>query len=96
VRRVISEDSNKILISVRDTGVGIKPEDTSKIFTLFGRLEMANNFSDDMNGVGLGLTISEKLVRSLSTSAIEKLNVQSVFGEGSEFYFAIPLVTSKK
>jgi signal transduction histidine kinase len=44
---------------VVDTGIGIKNEDLSKLFKMFGKL---NSTSDmNQNGVGLGLTISKRL-----------------------------------
>jgi two-component system sensor histidine kinase/response regulator len=49
----------RINIQVEDSGIGIKQEDLSKLFKLFGKLKVHNNINQ--NGVGLGLTISQKI-----------------------------------
>lgn len=51
---------NSIKVSVKDSGIGIKPEDLSKLFQIFGRVQ--NSRLINTHGVGLGLTISKKIV----------------------------------
>ena len=57
-------DSDNILISVKDEGVGIKSEDAEKVFEKFVRLE--NHLTSKAQGNGLGLYITKNLVESMS------------------------------
>ncbi len=52
-------DNNNLKFVVEDTGIGIKNEDISKLFNLFGKLSDSKEINK--SGVGLGLTISKKL-----------------------------------
>lgn len=69
--------------SVRDTGVGIKQEDISKLFSAFERIDEEKN--RDIEGTGLGMNISLQLLKLMGTD----LRVESVYGEGSRFFFAL-------
>ena len=81
-------------LSVIDTGQGIKDEDIPKLFRLFGKLEMSDYDNVQHTGVGLGLAISQNLaLMILPNESGGGIKVRSVFGEGSEFYFSIPLIT---
>ena len=73
--------------TVKDSGIGIKENDKSKLFKLFGKLDQTDK---DLNktGVGLGLTISQELAKLLNRSE-EGINLKSVFGNGSEFWFFV-------
>jgi signal transduction histidine kinase len=53
----------KIHFKVEDSGIGIKEDEKDKLFKLFGKLKIKDNINQ--NGVGLGLTISKKLVEQL-------------------------------
>ncbi len=70
-------------ISVKDTGIGIKEEDMSKLFSKFDRIEEKRN--RNVEGTGLGMSITQKLLEMMDSS----LEVESVYGEGSDFHFAI-------
>lgn len=70
-----------LLFAVRDTGVGIKEENTAMLFSEFSRIEDSN--SRAIEGTGLGLPISMKFLNLMGS----RLEVKSVFGEGSVFYF---------
>ena len=76
------EDS-KIQISVQDTGVGISPENLEKIFNPFHRVESK---TEPIEGTGIGLTISRKLIHMINGS----LEVQSDEGKGSCFFVTLP------
>ena len=51
-----------LIVHVEDSGVGIEPEDLSKLFHQFGRLHRTTHMNDD--GIGLGLTIVKQLVEA--------------------------------
>lgn len=80
-------DENILQITVKDTGVGIKEEDKEFVFEEFGRAGNAES-KHRVDGFGLGLAISHKLVQLLGG----KIELQSTFGIGSEFIVEIPLV----
>ena len=73
-----------LIISVRDTGRGIKAENINKLFTKFERLDVEKNSTTE--GTGLGLAITKALVEMMGG----KINVQSQFGSGSIFMVQIP------
>lgn len=76
---------NFMEISVSDTGIGIKSEDFPKLFKEFTQLEMP--YTKKYKGAGLGLALTRKLVRLLGG----KIWVESEFGKGSRFSFAVPV-----
>jgi len=83
-----SRQSYFIMISVADTGIGIKEEDKEKLFKMYSRLE--DGASVNKNGVGLGLTISNALAVILSNKKEENgIEVVSTYGKGTEFSFKI-------
>jgi signal transduction histidine kinase/CheY-like chemotaxis protein len=73
-----------VIISVQDTGMGIKEEHISKLFTKFERLEVEKNTTAE--GTGLGLAITKRLVELMGG----KINVKSQYGVGSIFMTQIP------
>ena len=83
--KCINKDNNcNLIISVRDTGKGIKAENINKLFTKFERLDAEKNSTTE--GTGLGLAITKALVEMMGG----KINVQSQFGKGSIFIVQIP------
>jgi signal transduction histidine kinase/CheY-like chemotaxis protein len=72
---------------VSDTGVGIKEEDKEKLFQMYGKLDQTDH-KLNTEGVGLGLTISNFLVKLLSKED-EGIKVQSKFDEGTTLSFSI-------
>ncbi len=76
---------NNLLVTVRDTGVGIKPEHVPIVFEQFRQIDGSLNRS--VGGTGLGMPITKNLVELHGG----KIWVESVFGHGSTFYFTIPL-----
>jgi CheY-like chemotaxis protein len=79
-----------VKFSVQDTGLGIKPEDRSHLFQLFGKLKNKDNQRLNQTGVGLGLTISQNLVKALNNNLPEySISVDSEYGKGSTFSFII-------
>jgi signal transduction histidine kinase len=75
---------NSIIISIKDTGVGIPEEDLPFIFDRFHRVEKSR--SREMGGTGLGLAIVAELVKQLKGS----INVESELGNGSKFILSLP------
>lgn len=73
-----------LTISVRDTGIGIKPEDLNKLFNSFQQVDSKRNRNEE--GTGLGLAISREFVRLMHG----EIHVESTYGEGSIFSFSIP------
>ena len=82
-------DKCLLIISVKDTGRGIKASDISKLFNKFERLEAEKNSTTE--GTGLGLAITKKLVELMNG----KINVESRYGVGSIFMVQIPQKISK-
>lgn len=70
----------EIYFSVKDNGIGIRREDITRIFASFEQLENSNQRGP---GTGLGLSISSKMVELMGG----RLQVESTYGAGSEFYF---------
>lgn len=69
--------------SVRDTGIGVSPEDHEKIFEAFTQAEFSS--TKRHRGTGLGLSISNNLLALMGS----KLQLQSELGKGSTFYFDV-------
>ena len=78
-----NKKKSNLIISVEDTGRGIKPEKIDKLFTKFQRLEEDRNTT--LEGTGLGLAITKSLVEMMDG----KIVVQSKYGSGSKFTVAI-------
>lgn len=84
VKCINKGDISKLIISVQDTGRGIKKENIEKLFTKFQRLE--EDMNTTIEGTGLGLAITKSLVNLMNGT----INVQSQFGIGSLFIVNIP------
>ncbi len=77
------KDTVFLRITVKDTGIGIKPEDMERLFSEFERIEEKRN--RNIEGTGLGLNITKSLLELMGS----RLEVSSVYGEGSEFSFLV-------
>lgn len=75
----VKEDKVKLLITVQDSGIGIKKDSIDKLFSKFDRLGVEKETS--VEGTGLGLAITKKLVELMHGS----ISVQSEYGSGSKF-----------
>ena len=79
-----SQDEIWLMISVTDTGIGIKEEDLDKLFTAFERIEETRN--RHIEGTGLGLNLTKNLVDLMGGEVL----VESTYGKGSCFTARIP------
>ncbi len=73
--------------TVKDTGIGIRPEDKDKLFKLFGKIE--TTASINTSGIGLGLSICMKIVEAFGGYIF--LERDQPFQIGSAFTFTIPI-----
>lgn len=84
-----SQSAEGVKISIRDTGIGIQPQDIPKIFRKFGQLDSARLLAP--GGTGLGLAISKRLVEYHHGT----VTVESEYNKGSTFSFSLPLEQPK-
>ena len=82
----IANTGNGLTFAVADTGPGIDPEELSEIFEAFTQTKSGAA----AGGTGLGLTISRHLLEIMGA----ELHVDSAVGEGSRFYFTLPLIAA--
>ncbi len=82
----VCKKNNKAIISVKDTGKGIKKEDSSKIFDRFFRGEKSRPKTG--GGLGVGLTIVKELVNAMDGV----ITVKSEEGKGTAFVITFPLI----
>jgi signal transduction histidine kinase len=76
---------DEIIVSVIDTGIGIKKEDHARIFEKFA--QAGDPHTDRSKGTGLGLPISKQIVENHGG----RIWLESEPGKGSNFSFALPL-----
>lgn len=79
-----TEDRIELIVSITDTGSGIKESDMDKLFKSFQQLDSKRN--RNIEGTGLGLAICRQLVTLMKG----KIHVESMYGKGSTFSFVIP------
>ena len=83
VSSIIKDDVCRLIISVEDSGIGIKEENLPKVFSKFERLNVEKQLT--IEGTGLGLAITKRLVDLMHG----KIIVQSIYGQGSKFTISI-------
>lgn len=84
-RSLISQNMEELMFSVKDTGIGISPEDTKRLFKSFTQIDAS--YTRQYGGSGLGLVISKQLVEMMNG----KIWLESTKGKGSTFFFTITL-----
>ena len=76
----------EVVVSVRDEGMGIKPQHLDKLFDRFYRVETKH--TQHISGFGIGLYLSAEIVRRHNG----RIWVESEVGVGSTFYFSLPVI----
>ncbi|MDR3230171.1 MAG: response regulator, partial [Synergistaceae bacterium] len=71
-------------VEVSDTGIGIRPEDVPRLFSVFSRLDSLQTRKTE--GTGLGLAITHRLIEIMGGT----IDVESEYGRGSTFRFSLP------
>lgn len=89
VRVDVTGTEDKVVISIKDTGLGIPTEDISHLFQKFYRVDNIDRQS--IGGTGLGLYLSRRLVEAMEG----RLWVESVFGSGSTFFVELPRIDTQ-
>ena len=77
--------TSKLVIEVRDTGIGIKPRDQKHLFKMFGKLTQTSQ--QNTNQVGLGLFTCSQIVEQFGGRVL----VKSEYAQGSSFFFSFEL-----
>ena len=85
-RPLIQDDKNYIVVSVKDSGIGIEQENLEKVFDKFQQIE--SSLSRKIGGTGLGLPIAKQLMDAHKGA----IWVESIINNGSTFSFAIPVL----
>jgi len=80
----LEANNNNAIVSISDTGIGIKDEDIEKLFVAFTQLEDSKTKRHE--GTGLGLTITKNLLNLIGGN----ISVSSKFGEGTTFKITVP------
>jgi len=87
IRIIVRHENEGVYVGVRDYGIGIDTEQQERVFEKFYRVEET---AIHFQGLGIGLYISAEIIRRHGG----EVGVNSTIGEGSEFYFHIPLISS--
>jgi K+-sensing histidine kinase KdpD/DNA-binding response OmpR family regulator len=83
--------NNEIIVSIRDTGIGIAPEDYDAVFEQFKQVG-GDTLTDKPKGTGLGLPICKEIIEHHGG----RIWVESEIGKGSTFSFALPYISDGK
>jgi PAS domain S-box-containing protein len=85
----VSREENMVRVCVKDTGIGFSEEESHRLFKSFEQLQAGKQYS---GGTGLGLAISKEIIDRHNG----KIGATSRPGEGSVFYFTLPILERRK
>ena len=85
----VNYNDRAVKLSVHDYGLGLSREDQEKVFERFFRVEGKDR--ETLSGLGLGLFISSEIIQRHEGA----IGVESRVGEGSDFYFTLPLTETQ-
>lgn len=80
-----TEKHNKVIVSIKDSGIGIPKDSLKLIWDRFYKSDLSRG--KDKKGTGLGLSIAKEIIQSHN----ENINVVSTEGVGTEFIFTLPI-----
>jgi PAS domain S-box-containing protein len=86
----VSGDDKKVVVSIKDSGIGIPPEDIPHLFQKFYRVDSSD--TREIGGTGLGLYLCRRLVEAMNG----RIWVESAVGEGSTFFVEIPRLSNEE
>ena len=87
IRATWCNEGRDVQIAIQDTGIGIPPQDLSRIFERFYKVDRSRaRAQGELRGTGLGLAIAKHIVEAHGG----KIWAESVQGKGSTFYFTLP------
>lgn len=90
IRVDISGSDDRVVVSIKDSGLGIPAEDVPHLFQKFYRVN--NMDRQSIGGTGLGLYLCRRLVEAMQG----RIWVESVFGNGSTFFVELPRIDAQK
>jgi len=82
-------EKNKLVATIKDTGIGMSPEDQRRLFEKFYRIR--NDKTVEISGTGLGLWITKELIGKMNG----EIKVKSIENRGSEFSVILPYINEK-
>lgn len=86
----VGGDSDHVLVTVADSGIGIPEEDQAHLFQKFYRVD--NSETREIGGTGLGLYLCRRLVESMNG----RIWVESVYKQGSNFFVELPRISHEE
>ena len=86
----VTGSDSKVIVSVKDSGLGIPAEDVPHLFQKFYRVD--NMDRQQIGGTGLGLYLSRRLAEAMQG----RLYLESVHGQGSTFFLELPRISSQE
>ena len=84
------KEADGICVSVKDTGIGIQPEDMDKLYKSFSQIKTGNDRK--MGSTGLGLAISKKIIDHHGG----RIWAESEYGKGTAFSFILPFKCERR